>query len=161
MLAERIVDVLTGLPVFRGLTREDLTRFAKKSQKVFFQERDILIQEGTAKSEIYILIKGKLKVFLPKALEGRKEHRISKVLLNVLKEGDCFGEYSLIDYKPASASVMAVEPSELIKMQGADFHEILDKNDRIARTVYENMLRILIQRLRRKDRELDLITVIG
>ena len=107
------------------------------------------------------LIKGKLKVFLPKALEGRKEHRISKVLLNVLKEGDCFGEYSLIDYKPASASVMAVEPSELIKMQGADFHEILDKNDRIARTVYENMLRILIQRLRRKDRELDLITVIG
>jgi hypothetical protein len=56
---------------------------------------------------------------------------------------------------------MASQPGELIKIQGADFHDIIDTDDRIARTVYENMLRILVQRLRRKDQELDLITVIG
>jgi CRP-like cAMP-binding protein len=161
MLGERIVDVLAGVAVFQGLTRDDLKLFANKSRMLSFKERDILIQEGEAESALYILIKGKLKVFLPQEMRGKKEHRVTQVSLNLLKEGDCFGEYSLIDHKQVSASVMVSEPGELIQIQGTDFHEIVDKNDRIARTVYENMLRILIKRLRRKDQELDLIMVIG
>jgi len=161
MHTKTIVDILSDLTVFRGLTGEDVARFAEKSRNVSFQEKDILIEEGTTESVIYILIKGRLKVFLPKKVKGKMEHRISQVLLNVLMEGDCFGEYSLIDHKPTSASVMAAGPVELIKIQGADFHDILHRNDRIARVVYENMLRLLVQRLRRKDRELDLIRVIG
>ena len=161
MLIERIVDVLAGVTVFQGLTRDDLKLFANKSRKLSFQEKDILIQEGKAESALYILIKGKLKVFLPQEMKDKKKHRVTQVSLNFLKEGDCFGEYSLIDHKPASASVVVAEPGELIQIQGTDFHEILDKNDRIASTVYENMLRILIQQLRRKDQELDFIMVIG
>ncbi|GMQ79662.1 MAG: hypothetical protein BMS9Abin03_089 [Thermodesulfobacteriota bacterium] len=161
MLGERIIDVLAGVAVFQGLTRDDLKLFANKSQKLSFRESDILIQEGKAESALYILIKGKIEVFLPQEMKGKKEHRVTQVSLNFLKEGDCFGEYSLIDHKPVSASVIVAEPGELIQIQGTDFHEIVDKDDRIARTVYENMLRILIKRLRRKDQELDLIMLIG
>ena len=134
---------------------------ANKSRKLTFQERDILIQEGKEESALYILIKGKLKVFLPQEMKGKKEQRVTEVSLNFLKEGDCFGEYSLIDHKPVSASVIAAESGELIQIQGTDFHEIVDKDDRIARIVYENILRILVKRLRKKDQELDLMLVIG
>jgi CRP/FNR family transcriptional regulator/CRP/FNR family cyclic AMP-dependent transcriptional regulator len=161
MMGEKIVDILAKVAVFQGLTRDDLKLFANKSRKLSFQERDILIQERNLESALYILIKGKLKVFLPLEMEGKKEHRVTQVSLDFLKEGNCFGEYSLIDHKPVSASIMATEPGELIQLQGTDFHEIVGKDDRIARTVYENMLRILIKRLRRKDQELDLIRFIG
>ena len=161
MLGKRIVDVLAGIAVFQGLTRNDLKLFTNKSRKLSFHERDILTQEGKAESALYILIKGKLKVFLPQEITGDKKHRATQVSLNFLQEGDCFGEYSLIDHQPVSASIIVVEPGELIQIQGTDFHEILDKDDRIARTVYENMLRILIERLRGKDQELDLIMLIG
>ena len=161
MLGERIVDVLAGVAVFQGLTRDDLKLFANKSRKLSFKDRDILIQEGKAESALYILIKGKLKVFLPQEMKGKKEQRVTEVSLNFLKKGDCFGEYSLIDHKPVSASVIAAESGELIQIQGTDFHEIVDKDDRIARIVYENILRILVKRLRKKDQELDLMLVIG
>jgi len=161
MLEERIVNILAGVAVFQGLTRDDLKSLANKSRKLTFQERDILIQEGKEESALYILIKGKLKVFLPQEMKGKKEQRVTEVSLNFLKEGDCFGEYSLIDHKPVSASVIAAESGELIQIQGTDFHEIVDKDDRIARIVYENILRILVKRLRKKDQELDLMLVIG
>lgn len=161
MFGKNVFDLLAGIAVFRGLTGDDLKSMAKKSRKLSFRERDILVQEGKVESAFYILVKGSLKVFLPKKMDDNEERRISSVSLNVLKEGDYFGEYSLIDRKPASASVIAVEPGQLIKIEGADFQEILDKDQRIARTVYENMLRTLIQRLRGKDKELDLITIIG
>jgi CRP-like cAMP-binding protein len=161
MLEERIVNILAGVAVFQGLTRDDLKPLANKSRKLTFQERDILIQEGKEESALYILIKGKLKVFLPQEMKGKKEQRVTEVSLNFLKKGDCFGEYSLIDHKPVSASVIAAESGELIQIQGTDFHEIVDKDDRIARIVYENILRILVNRLRKKDQELDLMLVIG
>ena len=161
MLEERIVNILAGVAVFQGLTRDDLKSLANKSRKLTFQERDILIQEGKEESALYILIKGKLKVFLPQEMKGKKEQRVTEVSLNFLKKGDCFGEYSLIDHKPVSASVIAAESGELIQIQGTDFHEIVDKDDRIARIVYENILRILVKRLRKKDQELDLMLVIG
>jgi CRP-like cAMP-binding protein len=66
-------------------------------------------------------------------------------------EGDCFGEYSLIDQQPTSASVIATQPGELIKITKPAFDAILQDNDRIAKIVYFNILRILIRRLRKLD----------
>jgi CRP-like cAMP-binding protein len=74
---------------------------------------------------------------------------MSKVQLNTLNAGDCFGEYSLIDQQPTSASVIATQPGELIKIPKPAFDAVLQTNDRIAKTIYHNILRILIQRLRR------------
>ena len=81
--------------------------------------------------------------------------------LNILKEGDCFGEYAIIGHTPASASITATESGEVIKIQRDDFNRILMTNDRIARTVYHNMLRILIRRLRKREKEYDMILVVG
>ena len=159
--SDDIIDVLTELAVFQGLSREELIQFADKSRRVAFNNGDVLIHEGTIESAIYIVTEGELKVFLPQEIKGREERRMSQVLLNVLNKGNCFGEYSLIDNKPTSASVMATKPGELIKIQGIDFQDILNQNERIAKTVYKNMLQILVRRLRRKDSELDMIMVIG
>ena len=160
MNAERIADVLHGAAIFHGLSKDDMQRFANISQKISFQDEDVLIHEGAVGSVVYIIIKGKLKVMLPQKIKGKEAYRITNILLNNLRAGDCFGEYSLFDGKPTSATVIAAEPVEVIKIQGSDFQQIIDNDDRIAKVIYLNMLKILIERLRQKDRELDMITIV-
>jgi CRP/FNR family cyclic AMP-dependent transcriptional regulator len=103
-----------------------------------------------------VVLKGQLKVMLL-ALDHRDHpNRVQDVHLNTLRPGDCFGEYSLIDAEPVSASVMAATPAELLKITGKDFQTVAAHHDRLAKTVYCNLLHLLVRRLRKKDQELDL-----
>ena len=97
MFKNEIQRILSESEVFRGLTGDDLEIVSKYCQKVTFKEKDTLIQEGQPASAFNIVVKEQLKVVLPQEIEGRREHRVFDVKLNVLKEGDCFGEYSIID----------------------------------------------------------------
>ncbi len=72
--------------------------------------------------------------------------------------GEFFCEYSFIDSKPASASIIAKEPSELFKMTKDDYEKVISSNDSIAKIIYYNMLNEMIKRLREKDKELDIFT---
>lgn len=161
MSKNEILRVLSNSQVFHGLTNDELEVFSEHCQKVTFKESDTLTREGHPVSAFHVIVKGQLKVMLPQRIEGRREQRISDVKLNILGEGDCFGEYSIIDKRPASASIIATQSGELIKIPKEDFEKILMNNDRIARTVYHNMLHILIRRLRKREKEYDLILVVG
>ena len=97
MFKNEIQRILSESEVFRGLTGDDLEIVSKYCQKVTFKEKDTLIQEGQPASAFNIVVKEQLKVVLPQEIEGRREHRVSDVKLNVLKEGDSFGEYSIND----------------------------------------------------------------
>lgn len=76
--------------------------------------------------------------------------------MNTLQPGDCFGEYSLVDAQPASASVVALDPSVLLTLSRTTFDQLAATHDKLAKMIYRNLLGILIRRLRQKDQELDL-----
>ena len=61
---------------------------------------------------------------------------------------------------PALASVIGVQPGKVLKIKEDEFDRIMG-NDHIGKTVYQNLLRILIRRLRKKDKEFDLVLVVG
>lgn len=160
-LKKRVVKLLGDVDVLRDLESEDLERFAGACRKVSFGEGDVVLNEGDPPPGFYVVAEGELRVFLPRELKGRREHRVSDVELNRLREGDCFGEYSLIDRKPASASIRGVRAGSAIHVATEDFLRILDGDDRIGRIVYRNLLRILVQRLRKREKEYDFILVSG
>lgn len=160
MFKTKITDILSHVEVFDGLTKADLKVISKCCQRISFKEGETLIEKGQKSSDFFILIKGQLRVLLPERLEGRKEHRASEIKLNTLNKGDCFGEYSLIEKTLASASVIGIQSGEVLKIPENGFHQIM-ANDRIGKTVYYNLLRILIKRLRQREKELDLVLVIG
>lgn len=160
MFKTKVIDTLSNIEVFDGLTRDDLKIVAKDCQRVRFTEGEILIEVGKPSAGFYILTKGQVKVILPEQTKDGKEHRISEVVLNTLKKGDCFGEYSLIEKGPGSASVIGFQPGEALKLERDSFENLMS-NDRIGRVLYENLLRILIRRLRNKEKELDLVLIAG
>jgi len=113
-----------------------------------------LLQEGQANSRLFIVLKGSVSVKLPK-----RASRVSEVKLATLGGGDIFGEYSLFDGQPVSATVYAVQPTRLAWLDKSALDAFVDSHREAGRRVYESIARILVGRLRAKDAELDVITI--
>ncbi len=113
-----------------------------------------MLTEGLPSDGLYIVLEGQIEFFLPEHLGGGLR-RPSRVRLNVLGPGRCFGEYGLIDDQPASASAQALTRGRLCFLRKADFRRLVDQHHRIGKLVTANLLRFLVSRLRAKDKQLD------
>ena len=159
---DETLQALANTEIFKGLTHDEIKIIYDSSQRVTFEKATTFIEKGQVGSALYIILKGQfqvdlpLGVYVPQQTGDQVERRMSKVQLNTLNEGDCFGEYSLIDQQLTSASVIATQPGEVIKITKPAFDAVLQANDRIAKTIYHNILRTLIRRLRKLDSEYNL-----
>ena len=159
MSEDETVQTLATAEIFHGLTPEEVKIFYQSAQRVTCEKTATVIEKGQDGSALYIILKGQFEVdlplgsYIPQQVGGAVERRMSKVQLSTLRAGDCFGEYSLLDQQPTAASVVATEAGELLKITQPAFEAVLQANDRIAKTVYANMLRILIGRLRKLNAE--------
>lgn len=151
-----VINILRESKLCKGLDEEQLEFFYSHGNKVLFNINETIIQESQKVSSLFIILKGQVDVVLPRKDEYLMIERFSKIKLNKLTQGDCIGEYSLIDNKPASATVIVTQPSELFRVSQSDFQKMVDSNDRLARVIYHNLLKILIQRARDTNSELDL-----
>ena len=118
----------------------------------------LILTEGTPGDGMYVVLEGDIEIFLPER-SGSGVRRPSRIVLNCLGPGRCFGEYGALDDQPSSASAVAITPAKLTFLPKAQFRELLEQHDAIGRVVYGNLLRFLVGRLRMKDKELDLIFV--
>ncbi|MDX2174852.1 MAG: cyclic nucleotide-binding domain-containing protein [Candidatus Sumerlaeia bacterium] len=146
---------LTQSPVFHGAPRSALASLAPHARKVLFRADEVVVEQGKLEKHFALIIEGRMKVAMaPKNTPS--VNRLSDIKLNELREGDCFGEYSLIDRTATSASITAVTPGAYFAIPVARLEEALEADDRFAKSVYANLLKLLLGRLRKKEREYDL-----
>jgi len=142
--------------VFARLSQEELDLIVASCRLVDVGVGQMLLSEGRRGDGLYIILEGEMEFFLPeRSVAGAR--RPSRVRLNVLGPGRCFGEYGVIDDQPSSASAQAVTAARLCLLTTAELRRIVEQNDRIGKIVYANLLRFLVSRLRSKDKELDLV----
>jgi CRP/FNR family cyclic AMP-dependent transcriptional regulator len=98
---------------------------------------------GDPTDSLYIILSGRLKVMMSDA-DGKE------VILSILGPGEFFGEMGLIDDNPRSASVVAIEPCELLAIMRRDFKKCMTDNVEMAMAV----MRGLVRRLREADRKI-------
>ena len=103
----------------------------------------VIMAEGDRVDSLYIVISGRLKVMMGEA-DGKE------VILGILGPGEIFGEMGLIDDGPRSASVVAIEPCELMVVTKRDFKRCMVESFDTAMTV----MRVLVRRLRAADRKI-------
>jgi CRP-like cAMP-binding protein len=151
-----VLEILLQSKVFKGLSDEHLKKFADRGDIVTFEKNETIISEDQAGHPFFIVIKGQVEVVLPKTASGQDYERVTRIKLSRLAQGDCIGEYSLIDEQPASATVIALEPCILFEISRSHFEEIINISDFIAKTVYKNILLITIERARDGNRQLDI-----
>jgi len=135
--------VLRTVPLFAGFSEDQLKMLVAAVNRRNVPRGTIVIVEGDPTDSLYLIISGRLKVMMSDA-EGKE------VILAMLGPGEFFGEMGLIDDSPRSATVMTVEPCELITLAKKDFKKFLAEHFDMTMTV----MRGLVRRLREADRKI-------
>ncbi len=136
-------QILSRNPLFSGLEDFYIKDLVAKGEVKGWPEGSQVIVEGEAGEEVYFIISGRVKVTLY-GEEGRE------IVLASLKEGDVFGEMSIIDDKPRSANVEAVSALECLVINKAAFLDYLARHHR----VYGRLFAYLTGRLREATRKI-------
>lgn len=148
MDSDQVLEILKTTEIFDGLEDDGYAAFNSAGEVIEFAAGNEVITEGQVKKVLYIVLDGQVEIVLPQQTPTPDLEREDSVELAQLSKGDCLGEYSLIDDQPASASVIAKEQTHLFSISKDSFESVLNANDAIAKTVYKNLLTILVNRLR-------------
>jgi len=135
--------LLRNVPLFSVLPEHQLALLTSVVSRKRFSRSTAIIAAGDATDSLYVVISGRLKVMISDD-EGRE------VILSMLGPNEYFGEMGLIDDHPRSASVVCVEPCEVLALSKRDFKKCLEDNFEMAMTV----MRGLVKRLREADRKI-------
>jgi len=136
-------EILARNPLFKGLQDFYIKDLAEKGEIKSWPAGTQIISEGEAGDAVYFILSGRVKVTLY-GEEGRE------IVLAVLKDGDMFGELSIIDDQPRSANVEAVKKLECLVIGKNAFLEYLATHHK----VYMMLFAYLTGRLREATRKI-------
>ena len=135
--------LLRNVPLFASLDEAHLGVLVPMILRSRFARNETIIGAGDPTDSLYIVISGRLKVMMCDE-QGRE------VILAILGTGEFFGEMGLLDDSPRSASVVTLEPCELLSISKVDFKRTLAENSDLSLTV----MRGLVKRLREADQKI-------
>ncbi len=144
---------IKNISLFEGLPDEELQAISDLAVTRQYPRNTLIICEGDYSDSLYIVLSGKVKVYLNDE-EGKE------VTLNIQGEGEYFGELAMLDDAPRSASVITLEETRLAVVSKSAFDECLENNPRIALTVIRGLARRL-RELTENVRSLALMDVYG
>lgn len=125
------------------------TRDAANALTSSYPAGAILFEENDPGSRMYVIRSGRVRIF---RRIGRRE-----IVLAVLGAGDFFGEMALLESLPRSATAEALDPCELVEVDGVTFESMIRTNSEIA----VRIMRRLASRVRELDRRLQNLLVDG
>jgi CRP/FNR family cyclic AMP-dependent transcriptional regulator len=135
--------LLRNVPLFSVLTETQLEVLTGVVTRRSFPRGTTIIAAGDMTDSLYVIISGRLKVMMSDDDGG-------EVILALLGPNEFFGEMGLLDDHPRSASVVAIEPCELLGLLKRDFKKCLAENFEMTMTV----MRSVVKRLREADRKI-------
>jgi CRP-like cAMP-binding protein len=124
------------------LTPEDAAELRARAGTRRFRAGQALMHEGQVGDELMVLVAGRVKVTCT-TVEGKE------IVLAFLQPGDLLGELSVLDDRPRSSSVVALEPVEALVLAASEFRAVVGSRPRIA---FE-LLRMLTRRFRDAERK--------
>lgn len=124
--------MLKSVPIFEGLTKKELQTVMSSAKEIDYAPGREIVKEGATGVGFHLILEGQANVIVG-------DHAQAK-----LGPGDYFGEMSLIDGGPRSATVRADSAVRTLSLASWEFTPLLDSNPSIAR----KMLIELSRRLR-------------
>jgi len=117
---------------FPSAPREEMPRLAGRMEPVRVVAGQTIVRQGDASDSFFIVVRGRVGVY--QTQDGKEEQ------LNTLGPGEFFGEIGLLSDMPRIATVRALEPSELLRLDQESFRRLVsvsaatrDQLDQVAR----------------------------
>lgn len=132
------IELLRTIPLFSDLSDRHLRAIARAGQQRRVLRGWVITRQGDLGREVFLIVNGQARV-----------ERDGKLLAR-LRSPDCFGEMSLLDGKPRSASVIADSDVDLLVVPASEFHKLVLGVAGLSR----RLLATLSERLRTADVQL-------
>jgi CRP-like cAMP-binding protein len=129
------LDHLAQVPLFSTCSRKDLQKLGRASDEIAVGAGKVLVQEGKPGHEFFLIE------------DGTAEVRRNNRKVATLGKGDFFGELSLLDRSPRSATVVAQSDMTLVVLGQREFAGVIDEVPAMA----HKLLAALAARLREAD----------
>jgi CRP/FNR family transcriptional regulator, cyclic AMP receptor protein len=127
-------DLLGQISLFEGLSDEDRTALAARMEERQYKAGRTVFSMGEKGYAMYIVLSGAVQIFLPP-----KDKDGERVVLKDARTGEYFGELSLFDDKPRSASVDATVDTTLLELTRTEFAEHLSRSKTATMTILSEM----------------------
>lgn len=134
-MAPATVDVLKEVPLLAGLSQRELRSLGRRFREMFVAAGDSAVTEGRAGAAFFVIVSGSAEV----TTGGR--------LVRTLGAGDYFGEISLIDAGPRTATVVATSDLTLLGLSPWEFKPFVGEHPNVA----WKLLQTLASRLREAE----------
>jgi CRP/FNR family transcriptional regulator, cyclic AMP receptor protein len=138
---------LRSLPIFRGLSKDELEDVVSLSHERMVPAGEPLFREGDEGREMFVILKG--TVGLQKEAGEGEAWKVTQ-----LGDGAVFGEMALLTNEPRSLSATAVSEVQMLTLTRNDFERIVADSSPIACKMLRNIATVVSHRLRRMDEEL-------
>ncbi len=130
-------ELLAGLSLFDGLSTSEVNALLALTTRKRLRARQVLCRRGDPSGQLHGVLSGRLRV-VSEGEDGRE------AILNLIDPGEVIGEISLFDAQPRSATVEALEPTELITLHRRDLLPFLHRNPKVTL----KLAAVLAQRVR-------------
>jgi CRP/FNR family transcriptional regulator, cyclic AMP receptor protein len=135
-LGKRGADLLAQVPLFEGLSRRHLKQIAEHADEISFREREVIVEADRPGGSFFVIVEGEVRVV-------RGDRTIARA-----GPGDFFGEISLLDGGPRTASVIAETPVVAIRLFKGAFDKVVREEPRVAGKI----LAVVARRLREAEK---------
>ena len=101
------VSFLKTVPIFSALNDETLTRIAQDFHPRAYQKNEIILRQGEPSHELYIVMKGKIRVY-------KISPNGDETIINIFTPTEIIGEFAVIDNEPRSATAKTISQCTLL-----------------------------------------------
>ncbi|HEY9839051.1 MAG: Crp/Fnr family transcriptional regulator [Candidatus Sericytochromatia bacterium] len=147
---EKLAEFFKKGSLFSNLSNEELNQLAQIVRERKFDRNQVIFYEGDLGGSLYVIVSGTVKIVIM-ADDGR-EH-----ILGLLDEGNFFGEISLIDGEPRSATAIALDKVNIVMISREDFVRLLRENPEMSLKIMQT----LCDRLRRTDKHVETLAFLS
>ncbi len=136
-MSSDVLKQLRGTDFFKELSDDALSAVISEASMRKFSRDEELIRKGDAADSFFIILKGHLKIVTTDA-------KGDEIIINKVEPGETVGEMSLIDQRPRSAGVIALEDVEALELTKGVLFELMTKRTDVTLGIlqgYSNRLR--------------------
>lgn len=137
---DKPIDVLKKIEILSTLNKKELKTLYNLMDIVTIESGKTLFQEGDPGEEMYIVVSGKIGIFVK--LPDGEDLEIAEI-----GGGNFFGEMSIFEHAPRSATCRTKKETEALRLHGSKFYQFIGRNPSAGIKIMHKMLNITCHRL--------------
>jgi signal transduction histidine kinase len=143
---DKLIVQSSHYPLFEWMTEAEIKDICAFSKHETYTAGDVIFQRGDYGDDLYVVLGGTLAVYVP-----HNDDENERVAL--LCEGDFFGEIALLGQSKRTATVIAEEDSEVLRIGKSTLGHLADDDPKAAVHLWQAIAQVSSERLKRRDQQ--------